>query len=114
MKCPFCNSEQVAVIDSRPVETKNAIRRRRECLNCGKRFTTFEHYIEKQEKITDKFNLYFQDLKPETQKELLNYINVTSATEMGWKHPIKPLAVVNITTKPKKSNRKSKQHRKNL
>lgn len=42
MRCPFCNSENNRVIDSRPSEEGNAIRRRRVCDNCGKRFTTYE------------------------------------------------------------------------
>jgi transcriptional repressor NrdR len=46
MKCPFCNHNEDKVIDSREITEGTAIRRRRECLNCGKRFTTYE-YIEK-------------------------------------------------------------------
>lgn len=42
MKCPFCSSENTRVIDSRPAEDNNAIRRRRLCDVCGKRFTTYE------------------------------------------------------------------------
>ena len=42
MRCPFCNSEDTKVIDSRPAEEQNAIRRRRECVSCQKRFTTYE------------------------------------------------------------------------
>lgn len=42
MKCVFCGCEDSKVIDSRPAENGNAIRRRRECVCCGKRFTTFE------------------------------------------------------------------------
>ena len=42
MKCPFCNHENTRVIDSRPVEDKNSIRRRRVCDECQKRFTTYE------------------------------------------------------------------------
>ncbi len=42
MKCPFCESEDTKVIDSRPTEEGHAIRRRRECEACGKRFTTYE------------------------------------------------------------------------
>lgn len=42
MKCPFCNYEQSKVIDSRPTDEGERIRRRRECLKCGKRFTTYE------------------------------------------------------------------------
>lgn len=42
MKCPYCNHEDQKVIDSRPVDDLNAIRRRRQCESCGRRFTTFE------------------------------------------------------------------------
>ncbi|PKM85617.1 MAG: transcriptional regulator NrdR [Firmicutes bacterium HGW-Firmicutes-11] len=42
MKCPFCETNDTRVIDSRPTEEGHAIRRRRECDNCGKRFTTYE------------------------------------------------------------------------
>ncbi len=42
MKCPFCNKENTKVIDSRPAEDNNSIRRRRQCDACGKRFTTYE------------------------------------------------------------------------
>lgn len=42
MKCPFCNNEDTKVIDSRPTEEGFAIRRRRGCDACGKRFTTYE------------------------------------------------------------------------
>ena len=42
MKCPYCNSEDTKVIDSRPTEDGHAIRRRRGCEKCGKRFTTYE------------------------------------------------------------------------
>lgn len=42
MKCIYCGNEESKVIDSRSVEESNSIKRRRECLKCGKRFTTFE------------------------------------------------------------------------
>lgn len=42
MKCPFCNYEESKVIDSRPTDEGEKIRRRRECISCGKRFTTYE------------------------------------------------------------------------
>ena len=42
MKCPYCNEDNTKVIDSRPAEENSAIRRRRQCENCGKRFTTYE------------------------------------------------------------------------
>ena len=42
MKCPFCGHMEDKVIDSRPAEDGSAIRRRRECLSCSSRFTTYE------------------------------------------------------------------------
>ena len=42
MKCPYCEYAESKVIDSRPTDEHEAIRRRRECLSCGKRFTTYE------------------------------------------------------------------------
>ncbi len=42
MKCPFCNNENTRVIDSRPAEENTALRRRRMCDVCSKRFTTYE------------------------------------------------------------------------
>ena len=42
MKCPFCGYSESKVIDSRPAEEGTTIRRRRECLSCQRRFTTYE------------------------------------------------------------------------
>ena len=42
MKCPFCGFSESKVIDSRPADEGSSIRRRRECLSCAKRFTTYE------------------------------------------------------------------------
>ena len=42
LQCPYCEHEDTRVIDSRLSEGKDAIRRRRECISCGKRFTTYE------------------------------------------------------------------------
>lgn len=42
MKCPFCSFTESKVIDSRPTDEYTSIRRRRECMKCGKRFTTYE------------------------------------------------------------------------
>jgi transcriptional repressor NrdR len=42
MRCPYCSNEESKVIDSRPTDEGERIRRRRECLNCQKRFTTYE------------------------------------------------------------------------
>jgi len=45
MKCPYCNHEEDKVVDSRPAADGRSVRRRRECLACGKRYTTYE-YVE--------------------------------------------------------------------
>ena len=42
MKCPFCSFEESKVVDSRSTDDNTTIRRRRECLNCSKRYTTYE------------------------------------------------------------------------
>ena len=42
MKCPYCGYSESKVIDSRPADENSSIRRRRECLSCGKRFTNYE------------------------------------------------------------------------
>lgn len=42
MKCPFCNEQDTKVIDSRASDDNSSIRRRRQCITCGKRFTTYE------------------------------------------------------------------------
>lgn len=46
MKCPYCNHNEDKVVDSRETAESMAVRRRRECINCGKRFTTYE-YVER-------------------------------------------------------------------
>lgn len=46
MKCPFCSYRDSRVVDSRSVEDGSSIRRRRECPECGRRFTTYEKYEE--------------------------------------------------------------------
>ncbi len=43
MRCPFCSHQEDKVVDSRASSDELSIRRRRECLHCGKRFTTYEH-----------------------------------------------------------------------
>ncbi len=62
MKCPFCGFEESKVIDSRPTDEGQRIRRRRECLQCNKRFTTYEIIeslpiiIIKKDKSRETFN----------------------------------------------------------
>ena len=54
MRCPFCHSTRNKVIESRPSREANAIRRRRECLNCKRRFTTYEQVEETMPLIVKK------------------------------------------------------------
>ena len=54
MRCPFCQSDESKVLDSRQIEAGTAIRRRRECEVCFKRFTTYEKYEELQLIIVKK------------------------------------------------------------
>lgn len=54
MRCPYCHSTNNRVIDSRPSREANAIRRRRECLNCQRRFTTYEQVEETMPLIIKK------------------------------------------------------------
>lgn len=46
MKCPFCDSTETKVVDSRDTDSRDAVRRRRECLECQRRFTTYERVEE--------------------------------------------------------------------
>ena len=46
MKCPYCECEESKVVDSRPIENGQTIRRRRECMKCNSRFTTYENIEE--------------------------------------------------------------------
>lgn len=62
MKCPYCSHEESKVIDSRPTDEGERIRRRRECLECSKRFTTYEMIeslpiiVIKKDKSRETFN----------------------------------------------------------
>ena len=54
MRCPFCDHSDGKVVDSRASKEGNAIRRRRECLNCGRRFTTYERIEEIAQMVIKK------------------------------------------------------------
>ena len=54
MRCPFCEAEKDKVVDSRASDGGRAIRRRRQCLGCGRRFTTYEHVEPKPRLIVIK------------------------------------------------------------
>lgn len=54
MRCPFCSHEEGKVVDSRASKEGDAIRRRRECLKCGRRFTTYERIEEVAQMVIKK------------------------------------------------------------
>ena len=56
MKCPYCGNPDTRVIDSRPADDNNSIRRRRSCDECGKRFTTYEKVETIPLPVTKKYN----------------------------------------------------------
>ncbi len=56
MKCPFCAFLDTKVIDSRPTDDNEAIRRRRQCLKCSRRFTTYERYEDSTLSVIKKDN----------------------------------------------------------
>lgn len=109
MKCPFCNSEETKVIDSRSFMDGYSIKRRRECIKCEKRFSTYENveeivlYIVKKDKKREKFdrkkllrslsvattkrNISFEELEMfvmEVEKHIQNSLkNEISSQELG-------------------------------
>ena len=71
MKCPFCGEIDNKVIDSRPGKNGDAIRRRRECIICGRRFTTYEHIEE----------IPIMIIKKDGRREVFNSENVRSGIQ---------------------------------
>ncbi|GAG65693.1 unnamed protein product [marine sediment metagenome] len=68
MKCPFCEYEETKVIDSRLTEEGDAVRRRRECPSCSKRFTTYERNYEIPITVVKKN----KETQPFDRQKLLN------------------------------------------
>ena len=68
MRCPYCGYKESKVVDSRPAEEGSSIRRRRECLSCEKRFTTYE----KVEEVMDTAMQYAEDTN-----EMMPYVAVS-------------------------------------
>jgi transcriptional repressor NrdR len=75
MRCPFCSHMEDRVVDSRASREGRAVRRRRECLQCGRRFTTYE-YIEERPLQVVKRN---GEIEPYDRRKLLTSIEVASA-----------------------------------
>ena len=83
MKCPFCNKENTKVVDSRPAEEGDAIRRRRQCDECGKRFTTYEK-VETIPILKKKRNAHTSiSLSPSLVPSRLRYSDITRVKDFG-------------------------------
>lgn len=84
MRCPYCNGLEDRVVDSRTSQEGRAVRRRRECVNCGRRFTTYE-YIEERTTIVAKRD---GETEAYDRRKLVRSIQVAVA-----KRPISPAEV---------------------
>ena len=81
MKCPFCGHEEDKVVDSRSVQDGRAVRRRRECLGCNERFTTYE-YIE---------NVTMTVIKSDLRREPFDRQKIVSGIKLACnKRPVTP------------------------
>ncbi|CAN5129438.1 transcriptional regulator NrdR [soil metagenome] len=87
MRCPFCRHSEDRVVDSRSSREGRAVRRRRECLRCSRRFTTYE-YIEERPLQVRKSD---GETEPYDRRKLLRSIQIASA-----KRPVSPVEVDSI------------------
>jgi transcriptional repressor NrdR len=89
MKCPYCNHNETKVLDSRPTEDNTSIRRRRECLKCIKRFTTYEKvedipvYVVKKDGTREPFNKrkIFSGILKSCEKRPVSIVEIESITD---------------------------------
>ncbi len=97
MKCPVCNYQDSRVLDSRPVEDGASIKRRRECIKCGRRFTTYEVVdtvpitVVKRDgrhEFFDKHKLAVGIMRA-CQKRLVNAEEIASSIEQELQNSIK-------------------------
>jgi len=87
MKCPFCQNDNDKVIDSRSGESGYAIRRRRHCLSCDERFTTYERVAE----------LDIRVVKKDDSREIFQPEKIRSGIERAcWKRPIPTAEVARV------------------
>jgi transcriptional repressor NrdR len=87
MRCPFCHHQDDRVVDSRTSREGRAVRRRRECLRCGRRFTTYE-YIEERTLVVQKRD---GETEAYDRRKLVHSIQVAVA-----KRPISPTEVESL------------------
>lgn len=87
MKCPFCNSNETKVVDSRTAQKESTIRRRRECIDCGHRFTTYEYVVEYP----------LQIIKNDGRREEYDRSKLTKSVKIACnKRPIPPEKIESI------------------
>ncbi len=84
MRCPQCNCDEDKVIDTRVIREGESIRRRRQCLHCGHRFTTYE-FIVRSEKQVIKHDGHREDFDPEKLR--------TGIRRACWKRPVSAAVV---------------------
>lgn len=85
MRCPFCHHQDDRVVDSRTSREGRAVRRRRECLRCGRRFTTYEYIEERTLQVLKRDG----ETEPFDHRKLVGSIEVAVA-----KRPITPAEIV--------------------
>jgi transcriptional repressor NrdR len=75
MRCPFCHHEEDRVVDSRTAREGQAVRRRRECLSCGRRFTTYEYVEERPLQVAKRTG----EVEPYERRKLILSVAVACA-----------------------------------
>ncbi|NIP41421.1 MAG: transcriptional repressor NrdR [candidate division Zixibacteria bacterium] len=89
MRCPFCGHQEDKVVDSRTAQDGRAVRRRRECLDCGRRFTTYE-YVE---------NLSLSVVKRNQARELYDRTKLRKGIELATnKRPVSIKQIDDLVT----------------
>ena len=87
MRCPFCHHQDDRVVDSRTSREGRAVRRRRECLRCGRRFTTYEYIEERTLQVLKRDG----ETEPFDHRKLVTSISVATA-----KRPITPAEIETV------------------
>jgi transcriptional repressor NrdR len=87
VRCPFCHHQDDRVVDSRTSREGRAVRRRRECLRCGRRFTTYEYIEERTVQVLKRDG----ETEPFEHRKLLKSIEIASA-----KRPITPAEIETV------------------
>ena len=87
MRCPYCHHQDDRVVDSRTSREGRAVRRRRECLRCGRRFTTYEYIEERTVQVVKRDG----ETEPFEHRKLLKSLEIASA-----KRPITPAEIETV------------------